>query len=53
MPLLFFVRPLIIGYRKKKAQIQGKEYRPLFPKVVKKVGKIKNNIKNRKNGKNI
>ena len=53
MPLLFLVRPLIIGVRKFRAKKKGKDYQPLFPQAIKKVEKIKYKLKNRKNGKDI
>ena len=51
MFFLVGVRPLIIGLRKKRAKKKGVEYQPLFPKIVKKVDKVKVKIKKKKNGK--
>ena len=46
-----YVRPLVIGIRKKRAKKKGVVYQPLFPKMLERVDKIKVKIKNRKNGK--
>ena len=53
MPLVFFVRPLVIRFRKFRAKKKGNEYQPLFPKAIKKVEQIKCKLKNRKNEKDI
>ena len=46
-----YVRPLVIGIRKKRAKKKGVVYKPLFPKVADRVDNIKTKIKNKKNGK--
>ena len=53
MPFVFLVRPLVIGIRKSLAKKKGKEYKPLFPKAIKKVQQIKYKLKNKKNGESI
>jgi hypothetical protein len=46
----FLIRPIIIRFRKFRANKKGVEYKPLFPKVIERVDEVKLKIKNRKNG---
>tara|TARA_R110001592_G_scaffold251500_1_gene514147 strand:+ start:851 stop:994 length:144 start_codon:yes stop_codon:yes gene_type:complete len=45
----FFIRPIVIRYRKYIAKKKGVEYKPLFPKVIDRVDNFKIKIK-KKNG---
>ena len=45
-----YVRPIIIGLRKKRAEKKGIDYQPLFPKVIESVDKIKCKLKEKRNG---
>ena len=47
----FAIPPLVIRFRKKRANKKGIEYKPLFPKAKDKVERIKCLIKRNKNEK--
>ena len=47
MPFVFFIRPIVIKVRKIVANKKGLEYKPLMPKIEKRIKKLISRLKNK------